>query len=507
MLLGSGLISTNLRKTQSADIPKFSESPFTLGVASGDPQADRVILWTRLAPKPLQGGGMPNQAVRVQWKVATDPQMQQVVRRGTAIALPELAHSVHVDVTRLEANRFYWYQFQVGDYQSAIARTKTTPTADSAVDESRFAFASCQDWENGYYVAQQHLSREELDLVVFLGDYIYEGASNPKAVRQHQGEECLSLEDYRNRYAQYKGDPDLQAAHHRFPWIVTWDDHEVDNNYAQLISEDNQSLETFRGRRAAAYQAYYEHMPVRLELEKGQAMKLYRSFSLGNLGKLMVLDTRQYRGDQPCGDGAKPRCEDASDEKATLLGTEQEEWLMTQLSESSARWNVIAQQIMMAQYDLDPRPQQGRFNMDQWDGYLKARNRLMNLLYNDQISNPVVITGDLHSSWVNDLKLDFEDSQSPIIGTEFVGTSVSSQFPEEYIAAVQLARKANPHVKFFEGSKHGYVRCTLTPEYFKSDYRVVSSILDQQASIETLASFVVKNGQPGAQPHIEKTSS
>lgn len=332
-----------------------------------------------------------------------------------------------------------------------------------------------------------------------MGDYIYEGGASNKAVRKHQGPDCVTLEDYRNRYAQYKSDPNLQAAHHRFPWIMTWDDHEVDNNYANLTPEDDQNLEYFRGRRNAAYQAYYEHMPIRLSFSPEEEMTLYRSFNLGNLGKFIVLDTRQYRSDQPCGDGAKPRCQEANEEEQTLLGSKQEQWLQSQLSNSNARWNIIAQQIMMAQYDLDPRPNKEMFNMDQWDGYVKHRSGLLNYLHNNQISNPVVITGDLHSSWVNDLKLDFADPQSPIVATEFVGTSISSQFPKEYVKAVKLARIANPHVKFFEGTKHGYVRCLLTPEYLQSDYRVVSTILDPEGEgeIDTLASFVVKNGQLG----------
>ncbi|ACB53722.1 phosphodiesterase/alkaline phosphatase D [Crocosphaera subtropica ATCC 51142] len=496
-LLSSGLIISDQLNTQAVSIPEFSNFPFSLGVASGDPLSDRIIIWTRLAPNPLKGGGMPKIRVPVQWKVAKDPKMIEIVRQGTVMATPELGHAVHVDVTQLEANQVYWYQFQVGEYESAIARTKTLPNFDASVDKVSFAFASCQDWQNGYYVAHKHLAEEDLDFVVFLGDYIYERSGNQNRVRQHQGDDCLTLEDYRNRYAQYKGDPNLQASHHRFPWIMTWDDHEVDNNYANLTPEDNQSLEAFQARRKAAYQAYYEHTPIRVSFPPEEDITLYRSFDLGNLGKLMVLDTRQYRSDQPCGDGGKPRCQEAKSETTTLLGTEQEQWLQSQLSNSSASWNIIAQQIMMAQYDLDPRPNQGIFNMDQWDGYIESRHRLLNFLHNNQISNPVVITGDIHSSWVNDLKLDFDDPRSPTVATEFVGTSISSQFPQEYIAPIKLARIVNPHVKFFEGTKHGYVRCTVTPEYFKSDYRVVSSVLDPDASVDTLQSFVVKNGQPG----------
>ena len=498
-LLTSGLIITDPWKSQAASIPEFSDSPFTLGVASGDTQSDRVIIWTRLAPKPLEGGGMPNIRVPVGWKMAKDPKMTEIVGQGTVMATPELGHSVHVDVTQLEANQVYWYQFQVGNYESAIARTKTLPNPNASVDQIKFAFASCQDWQNGYYVAHKHLAEEDLDFVVFLGDYIYERSGNKNTVRQHQGDDCMTLEEYRNRYAEYKSDPNLQAAHHRFPWNMTWDDHEVDNNYANLIPEDKQNLEDFRLRRKEAYQAYYEHTPIRISFQAAEEMAIYRSFELGNLGKLIVLDTRQYRSDQPCGDGGKPRCQEATSKTATLLGSQQEQWLQSQLSKSSASWNIIAQQIMMAQYDLDPRPQTGLFNMDQWDGYVESRRRLLKFVHDNQISNPVVITGDIHSSWVNDLKLDFDDPRSPTVATEFVGTSISSLFPQQYVAAVNLARIANPHVKFFEGSKHGYVRCTLTPDYFQSDYRLVSSVLDPKASIDTLQSFLVKNGQPGAQ--------
>ncbi|MEL4895977.1 alkaline phosphatase D family protein [Crocosphaera sp. Alani8] len=497
-LLTSGLATIDPWESQAASIPEFSQSPFTLGVASGDPQSDRIIIWTRLAPKPLEGGGMPSLRVPVAWKMAEDPEMIKIVRQGMAMAIPELGHSVHVDVTQLEANQVYWYQFEVGNYKSAIARTKTLPNPDASVEEIKFAFASCQDWQNGYFVAHQHLADEDLDFVVFLGDYIYERSGKTK-IRQHLGEECITLEDYRNRYAQYKGDRNLQAAHHRFPWIMTWDDHEVDNNYANLIPEDEQTLEEFRLRRKVAYQAYYEHTPIRVSFQTAENMAIYRSFQLGNLGKLIVLDTRQYRTDQPCGDGGQPRCQGATVETATLLGKEQEQWLQAQLTNSSASWNIMAQQIMMAQYDIDPRPKKELFNMDQWDGYVDCRRRFLSFLHENKISNPVVITGDIHSSWVNDLKLDFDDLQSPTVATEFVATSISSVFPIRYVAAVNLTRRNNPHVKFFNGTKHGYVRCTVTPEFFKSDFRAVSTISSVNASIDTLQSFVVKNGQPGVQ--------
>jgi alkaline phosphatase D len=443
---------------------------------------------------------MPPVEVPVAWQIARDRQMRRVVQRGTVMASPTLAHSVHVEVKGLEPAQTYWYQFQAGGEASRVGRTRTAPATQEQISRLAFAFASCQDWQNGLYVAHKHLAEEELDFVVFLGDYIYEGAANPQAFRQHQGGDCLTLTDYRNRYAQYKSDPHLQAAHAAFPWIVTWDDHEVDNNYANLSSEDGQDIQSFAQRRAAAYQAYYEHLPLRLaSLPQAASMQLYRRFSFGNLATFNILDTRQYRSDQPCGDGTKPRCEGALDEAQTMMGAQQEQWLQQGLTESAALWNVIAQQVMLAQYNISPRPEVGVFNLDQWDGYVAARRRLLAFLQQRQPANPVVITGDLHSSWVNDLKLDFDNPASPTLGAEFVGTSISSNFPSRYAAAVSLVRAANPQTKFFEGTKHGYVRCHLTPKFWQTDYRVVSSLTEPDASISTLASFVVETGQPGAQ--------
>ncbi|MCX7597012.1 MAG: alkaline phosphatase D family protein, partial [Fischerella sp.] len=362
---------------------------------------------------------------------------------------------------------------------------------------------SCQDWQNGYYTAYRHMIDEELDLVVHLGDYIYEYGPQSGGPRQHNSPEIFTLTDYRNRHALYKTDPNLQAAHANFPWIVTWDDHEVENNYANLIPEENQSQEAFVVRRANAYQAYYEHMPLRQSsLPKGPNMQLYRRFTFGDLVEFNVLDTRQYRTDQPCDDGLKPRCSQAFDTNATMTGSEQEEWLFKGLDESTARWNVIAQQTMLAEYDFDGRPETEVFNMDQWDGYVAARDRLLSFLDQRQPSNPVVITGDIHSSWVHDLKLDFKNPDSATVGTEFVGTSISSDFPAQFIPPVQAALSDNPHTKFFDGAFRGYVRCNLTRDRWQSDYRVVSSITDENATISTLASFVVQDGLPGAQQTV-----
>ncbi|MBD2343313.1 alkaline phosphatase D family protein [Anabaena subtropica] len=501
-LLGAGLFTGLAITSQLHPViaqTRFSGYPFSLGVASGDPLPDSVVLWTRLAPDPLNGGGMSPVNVPVQWQIARDENMTQVVQKGTVLATPELAHSVHVDVRGLESDRWYWYQFKVGNEVSPVGRTRTAAAPYSSIQKFNFAFASCQDWQNGFYTAYKHMAEEDLDLVVHLGDYIYEYGPRSGAPRQHIGPEIITIADYRNRHALYKTDVNLQAVHANFPWTFTWDDHEVDNNYANLIPEDNQSRQAFEQRRANAYQAYYEHMPLRLSsLPKKASMLLYRRLTFGDLVEFNVLDTRQYRTDQPCGDGLKPLCDAALDPKATMTGARQEGWLLRGLDQSQARWNVIAQQTILAQFDFDARPGSEVFNVDQWDGYVAARNRLLSFLEQRKPSNPVVITGDIHSSWVHDLKADFNNPLSATVGTEFVGTSITSNFPTGSIAPVRAALSDNPHTKFFDAAFRGYVRCQLTRELWQSDFRVVSSIIDQNASISTLASFVVENGQPGA---------
>ena len=302
---------------KAASRPKFSGYPFRLGVASGDPLPDGVVLWTRLAPKPLADdghGGMPDRNVPVRWEVAADEGFRKVVRRGTEVARPELAHSVHVEVEGLAPARWYYYRFKAGDEISPVGRTRTAPAPGAKVSELSFAFASCQQFEHGYFTAYRRMAEEDLDLVVHLGDYIYEYGPNEYVapggnVRQHVGEEIQSLADYRQRHAQYKGAPNLRRAHAAFPWIVTWDDHDAENNYADEISENDDPPEVFLRRRANAYQAYYEHMPLRRSsVPRGPDMRLYRRLTYGDLAEFNVLDTRQYRSDQPCGDDFPDDC-------------------------------------------------------------------------------------------------------------------------------------------------------------------------------------------------------
>ena len=478
----------------------FSSQPFTLGVASGDPDASSVVLWTRLAPKPLEpNGGLPPEAIGVQWELAEDEGFTRVVQKGRAVATPQLGHSVHVVPSGLEPDHHYFYRFMAGDAVSPVGRTRTLPAPDAEPGQLKFAFASCQHYEAGLYTAYEQMARDTPDLVFHLGDYIYEGPAGKNKIRYHIGPEIESLSDYRVRHALYRSDAHLQGMHAVCPWFVTWDDHEFDNNYANGISEKlDADPVAFLERRANAYQAYYEAMPLRPQsLPRGPHMQLYRKASFGRLAELLVLDTRQYRSDQPNGDKAGPINEAALDPRQSMLGAEQRDWLKTSLISSAATWNVLAQQVMMGMANTDRKGLEARSSMDQWPGYSHERIGLMKFMAERQVANPVVLTGDIHSNWVNELRVDDRFQDTPVVASEFVGTSISSggngkEVPEYGV----LLHAANPFVKFHT-TERGYVRCTVTPENWTSDYVAVEDVTKPGGKVVTRASFVVEAGQPG----------
>ncbi len=479
--------------------PEFSAYPFSLGVASGDPEPTGVVIWTRLAPQPLDGGGMSPMPVVVKWEVAHDERFGQVVCQGDALATPQLGHSVHVEVEGLQPNQLYFYRFHVGNESSPVGRTRTTPTIGSAIDRMRFAFTSCQHYESGYFNGYPHMQSDDPDLIIHLGDYIYEGAGNEKRQRKHLGGEITSLNDYRTRYSQYRLDTLLQEAHQSAPWLVTWDDHEFDNNYADFISEEEGvSPEEFLIRRMNAYQAYYEFMPLRRRsFPHGPHMKLFRNCRFGSLVDFRLLDTRQYRTDQPNGDHQKPMEGKVFDQNATMLGEQQEEWLMAGMLQSHTRWNVLAQQVMMAPLNRG-KGEDKRYSMDQWPGYEVSRRRLLRFFHERNIPNPVVLTGDIHLNWVNDLQLDFQDSSSPVVATELVGTSMtSSGNGGNIIPEYERAAKQNDFVKFYN-SNRGYVLCEVTPDIWTTYFRTTPYVDKPGAPIETKGTFVIQNGMPGA---------
>jgi alkaline phosphatase D len=488
-----------------AAAPSWTVYPFSLGVASGEPEPTSIVLWTRLATHPTEiNYGLTSEIVPVQWEISEDESMRKIVQRGITHAEPAFAHSVHIEVQGLKPGSWYWYRFHAGSATSPIGRTRTAPPADAMPEKFNFCFVSCQKYENGYYTGFEHMSRESPDLIVHLGDYIYEkGVHAVDALhlpdRLHPKDLCVNLDQYRLRYALYKTDPMLQKAHLVAPWIVTPDDHEVSNNYAGDIDEYGTPIPVFLKQRAAAYRAYYEHMPLRRSsLPQGASAQIYRALHFGQLASFYVLDTRQFRSDQPCGDDVKPVCEGALSPQQTMMGHIQEEWLFRNFSRSTSRWNVLAQQILMAEVNRNPMGHPVLESMDKWDGYHAARNRLYRNIADCKLRNPVVISGDIHLNFANHLRPGLDEDKSAI-GVEFAGTSITSGGNGCDVSdEAKRWLNYNPNVKFFN-EQRGYVRCEITPKFWRSDYRVLDFIDRHGGAISTRASFVVEDGKPELQ--------
>lgn len=485
----------------SGQRPRFDHYPFSLGVASGDPVPDGVILWTRLAPEPLVGSGMPpGVSVAVQWEVAADEAFRRVVRRGTVTARADAAHTVHVDVRGLESDRWYWYRFRTygsgGPVDSPTGRTRTAPRPDAAIDEFRFAFASCQRYEDGYYTAHRHMSDEDLRMVLFLGDYVYESVAEPATPRHHGLDEAQTLDDYRRRYALYRSDADLQRAHQSFPWLIVWDDHELLNDFAGQAARRDPRL---AARRRAAYQAFAEHMPIRARLARGgDSLQMYRRLAVGRLANICLLDTRQYRSLPACDGGLQDGCADARDPRRTMLGSRQEAWLFDSLRRSPARWQIVAQQVPFATVDREPGPGVS-LHMDKWDGYHASRERILDLLAARGRHDTVVLTGDNHNSWLMELRRRTDAESAEPIANEFVGTSISSTGDgADQRDPYACVLSDNPHARYLN-SRRGYVRCTVTAREWHTDFRVVPYVSTPDAPVSTDATFVLQHGTARAE--------
>ncbi|NUT45448.1 MAG: alkaline phosphatase [Thermoactinospora sp.] len=469
----------------TANSRALARDPFTLGVASGDPSADGFVLWTRLALDPLGvngRGGMPSRDLDVSWQVATDERFSRVVRSGTAPARWHDAHSVHVELTGLEPGREYFYRFRAQGHLSPTGRTRTTPTGLSPL---HFAVAACAHYEHGYYTAYRRLAEEEPDLVVHLGDYMYEyGPSGYTAlagrVRTHTPGKCATLADYRLRHAQYKSDPDLQLAHATAPWLVSFDDHELENNWAGPVSSTG--APAFARRRANAFRAYYENMPLRRASLQGAVLRVNRRVSWGGLARFHLLDTRQFRDDQACLDGVRAGCDERLADTRTLLGDDQWSWLTQGLASSTTQWNLLGQQILMMQRDYRRGP--GReVNLDSWDGYAAERTRLLGLLRGT--ANPVVLTGDAHMHHDAELKLDFDDPDSPAVARELVASSIASDgdgYRDRAWISESLAE--NPHIAFID-QRRGYLTCRVGPTELSARFRTLDYISRRGAPART----------------------
>lgn len=483
--LAAGLSPAQAREAAEALGADYDPAPFTLGVGSGDPQATSVVLWTRLVPQPFADvteQGLP-EIVEVEWTLAEDPALSRVVARGTHPASATLGHSVHVPVHGLTPGRPYWYAFRALGTTSRTGRTKTAPAGP--VPSVRFASANCQHFASGHYAAHRAIARENLDFVVHLGDYIYEGGPSGSGPRDHNTPDPHTVADYRKRHALYKGDRSLREAHAAHPWFLTWDDHEVVNDYSSAGMGA-----PLLHRRAAAYQAWYEHMPHRdgtpgaLESALPDPV-IHRRRTWGDLLELTVLDLRSYRSAQNLAGG-------------TILGAEQKTWLKRGVSQAPDAWHVWANSIMLSQL----RASTGGWYMftDQWDGFLAERKEVLTHVHSSGLEDLVVITGDWHSAFVDDIRPDFDDTSSPVVGTEFTAHSVSSS---AYSASWNAANgpvmgRANPHLKYFEGNRYGYDVYEVTPERFSTHMRVVADRQDPRSPVTTLTTFHVDRGRAGS---------
>jgi alkaline phosphatase D len=443
---------------------------------------------------------MAPEALEVRWEVAGDEGFKGVVRSGATLANPANAHAVHVEAQGLAPGREYFYRFLCGGETSGVGRTRTAPEAGRGDDHMRFAFASCQQYEQGYFVAHRHLAEENPDLVIFLGDYIYESSWGRDHVRKHGSAEPATLEEYRNRYGLYKSDPDLKKSHAAAPWIVTWDDHEVDNDYADDRSEELDP--SFLKRRAAAYKAFLEHMPLRRSvLLEGGGIRLYDRHAWGSLAQFHLLDDRQYRSHQACpkagrggGNVVGVDCTARLDPARTMLGAAQERWLDEGLSQSKALWNVIAQQTLFA-----PASSKGdkgvRYWTDGWDGYPAARERLLKSIVERRASNPVVLSGDVHACYAADLHAQPDRPDSPVVATELCGTSITSQGPSE--RTVLGIVENNPHIRYANPYARGYSWVELRRDRMDGRLRAVETVKRPDAAISTAAEATWQEGKPG----------
>jgi alkaline phosphatase D len=480
-----------------------ASGPFRHGVASGDPLADGVVLWTRVTT--AQSGG-----VDVSWTIARDAAMSRVVARGTTPTGAERDHTVKVIVSGLEPGTTYYYRFDALKGRSPVGRTRTLP--QGSVARVRLGIASCANFPFGYFNAYRRMAeRQDLDAVLHLGDYLYEyengryGDGTKLDRVTSPNKEMVALEDYRGRHAQYKGDPDLQELHRQHPFVVVWDDHEFTNNTWKDGAE-NHNPDKGEGdwyvRRDAAVKAYFEWMPIREGAGSRQAT-IYRTLSFGDLADLVMLDTRMVGRDREA--AARDAIDVVEAPGRTLLGAAQEQWLAGELAESKRAgsvWQLLGQQVMFAPQTMPGKP---TTNTDSWDGYRAARDRVFDTVESLKISNLVVLTGDVHSAWAYDIARRPFEAYDPTtgrgaVGVEIVGTSITSPSNvgagpdgEKQLADIKAAR---PHLRYVDGRYRGYVVLDLTRERLQADYYTVPTIQDRVKEERFEKGLVSEAGKP-----------
>lgn len=489
-----------LDQRPTAAAPRLRRNPFRLGVASGDPSDDGFVIWTRLAVSPLArdgSGGMPRRRYTIRFQVATDRGFNRVVRDGQTTATPQWGHSARAVIRGLQPGREYWYRWRVQGHLSAVGRAVTTPSPQQDVGRLTLLQLSCAAFHAGYFNVYRHAAQERADLMVHLGDYIYEGAGRDDTFRRVLGPRCETLADYRLRYAQYHADPDLRAAHAAAPWLVTFDDHEVANNYAGL--DAGRPPADFAALRARAYQAWFENQPVRwFSRPSGADLRAHRRVEWGELASLHLLDTRQYRSNQPCnldfGD-----CPERTSPARTMLGDSQTEWLADSLAGSEKRWDLLAQQVFFGRRYVDEPERQG-YLMDAWDGYAHSRGRVLDMLdpaLGPAPRNPVVLTGDTHAAWLADIKRDYTATDSPTLGTEVGATSVASSGDGYDSDGRHPFMLDNPHIRFHNALR-GYCRLTIERTAMSVAYRVVDTVRSRDTTMWTRAGYVVPDREAQA---------
>ncbi|WP_245876379.1 alkaline phosphatase D family protein [Caldimonas caldifontis] len=486
------------------EAPRFTDDPFTLGVASGMPRPDGVVLWTRLAPQPLEtGGGMPPVAVKLQWELADDEHFGQVRQRGEVWTGPERAHAVHVDVKGLPPGRVYHYRFHCGGATSPVGRTRTAPPDDAEVGLLRLALASCQHYEQGHFVAHREIARQDLDVVLFVGDYLYE-TSNPDFRLRRHGPRPTTLAGFRRHHAQYKLDPDLRAAHAAHPWILTWDDHEVENDYAADRGPLHRDPQAFLALRAAAYQAYFEHLPLAPWMApQGPDMRIHHRYTWGRLAELWTLDGRQFRSPHACPSAERPvggrisgACAELMDPQRTMLGFEQEAWLQRGLAHSLRHWKLLGQGSQISPWSVAT-PLGRRLFTDAWDGYPAARERLLAGIAEARIGNVIALGGDVHRHVAADLRVIPNESRSPVVASEFVTTSITTRGLPGY--AQGLVRSSNPDLKHARSDERGYVLLSLDAQHARAEFRATRFPVAAEARLHTQAVYAVESGRAGVQ--------
>ncbi|WP_019484262.1 alkaline phosphatase D family protein [Arthrobacter sp. TB 23] len=526
----AGTIMTPASQAARLRVVSTPNPLFAHGVASGDPLPDGVLLWTRVTPTPeaTPGSGIGPDA-SVKWEVSLDPEFRRIVARGATTTGAIRDHTVKVEPRGLQPATTYWYRFSLGKGVSPVGRTRTAPRAGAAVDRLRIGVVSCANLQAGWFSSYRHLAaRGDLDLVIHLGDYLYEYApgeyqARAIVVRPHDpAVEMTVLEHYRRRHAQYKRDPDLQALHAVAPFVVTWDDHESANDAWSGGAENHtEGIEgAWSDRRTASQQAYAEWMPVRYE----NGGDLYRCLSFGSLASISMLDLRTYRSQQ----AESVVDPEIGSPDRTITGDAQMTWLLDGLTSEDAQWKLVGNPVMITPIrfpstlstsevgameellgtsTIDGVP----YNTDQWDGYTSDRSRVLKHLRDNGVTDTVFLTGDIHSGWACDLPADplTYPASGNSVATEFVCTSVTSDNLDDILnvpprtasVAVEAAFKANnPHVKYLDFDSHGYSVLEVTPSGVRMDWYVLSERMDRAATSRISTSWQVMAGTQRVTP-------